>query len=60
MTAKYYTKNKNGKRYLAMSILINGTVFSGHPLRTTWGNTTRIMILIGWIKHKHGLTFCHF
>jgi len=36
---------KNKKLLRLLKAKVFGTVFSGHPSRTTWGNTTRILFL---------------
>lgn len=36
----------DGKRFMFMTGTFNGTVFSGHPTRTTLGNTIRVILYI--------------
>lgn len=40
-----------GKKIRFMSGSIDGTVFSGHPIRTTWGNTLRVIL---YLKYAFG------
>ena len=44
----YKRKNKN----TMMKGKFKGTVYSGHPTRTTFGNTIRLIALIKFLKHK--------
>jgi len=37
-----------------MKALLKGTVFSGHPSRTTWGNTIRILYYNYALAAKYG------
>jgi hypothetical protein len=35
-----------------MKYTIKGTTFSGHPTRTTFGNTMRVLLYAGFVAHK--------
>lgn len=41
----------DGKRKLLASGTLNGTVFSGHPTRTTFGNSVRVYLYTDYIMH---------
>jgi len=34
---------------------LDGTTFSGHPTRTTFGNTVRVMLYIAYVAHRAGI-----
>lgn len=40
-----------GKRRLLASGTLHGTVFSGHPTRTTFGNSVRVYLYTDYIMH---------
>jgi hypothetical protein len=42
----------DGKRKKLLNCIIRGTVFSGHPSRTTLGNTMRVALYFLFILHK--------
>lgn len=44
-----------GKRRRIMSGKINGTVFSGHPTRTTFGNSMRVYLYTKFILYRVGI-----
>jgi len=46
----------NGKRTLIYTVTINGTVFSGHPTRTTLGNSLRVILYNLFMFHLAGIT----
>ena len=48
-------KTFGNHRIEACSTVLNGTVFSGHPTRTTFGNTFRVLVLIKEIARIAGL-----
>jgi hypothetical protein len=50
-----YTKI-DGKRFCMLKGKFNGTVFSGHPTRTTLGNSLRVILYIRFIMWKCGIT----
>jgi len=43
--------NKTTKK-IELRGVVKGTVFSGHPTRTTWGNTLRVLSYIEYIISK--------
>lgn len=47
-------KLKTSKKHYIMKALLKGTVFSGHPSRTTWGNTIRILYYNYALAAKYG------
>lgn len=46
----------NGKRVKQMSGKLHGTVFSGHPTRTTFGNSVRVYLYTDYIMHLANIT----
>jgi hypothetical protein len=48
--------NINGKRFQFIKGKIVGTVFSGHPLRTTFGNSMRVYYYFKFIAHLAGIS----
>lgn len=44
----FYSKINNKRRKI-FSATINGTVISGHPTRTTFGNTLRVIMYYEYI-----------
>jgi hypothetical protein len=51
-----YPFNGNKKAPTLMTGIIDGTVFSGHPLRTTLGNGLRVICYIGFALGYMDLT----
>jgi hypothetical protein len=45
----------NGKRFKFISGVFDGTVFSGHPTRTTLGNSLRVILYILFVLHNAGI-----
>jgi hypothetical protein len=45
-----------GKRKCIISGKFHGTVFSGHPTRTTLGNSLRVILYIKFIMANAGIT----
>lgn len=50
----------NGKRFKFISGVFDGTVFSGHPTRTTLGNSLRVILYILFVLHNARITCSHF
>lgn len=51
-----YKAKKGQKRFeLLFKGKLKGTVFSGHPTRTTWGNTLRVLSYAHFIKDLAGI-----
>jgi hypothetical protein len=45
----------NGFKVPILKGVIKGTVFSGHPTRTTFGNTLRVLCYLYYICQKTGV-----
>lgn len=45
----------NGKRTKFVDGKFSGTVFSGHPTRTTLGNTLRVILYFRFMLHESGV-----
>jgi hypothetical protein len=45
----------NGKRIKICSGTLHGTVYSGHPTRTTFGNSVRVYLYTDYIMHRAGI-----
>jgi len=57
LDAKFESTVKVGKRKVAfLKGTLHGTVFSGHPTRTTFGNSLRVILYKRYIMHKAGIT----
>jgi hypothetical protein len=50
-----YMKDMNGKRFAFLTGKFNGTVFSGHPTRTTLGNSIRVILYLRFVLYKAGI-----
>lgn len=46
----------NGKRIKIMEGELHGTVFSGHPTRTTFGNSLRVYLYTDYICRKANIS----
>jgi len=55
------TSNRSKTKVKYFSAKIKGTTFTGHPTRTTLGNTLRMMFYTLFIAYKAGvpITACH-
>lgn len=45
----------DGRRRKQMSGELHGTVYSGHPTRTTFGNSVRVYLYTDYIMHLAGI-----
>lgn len=52
--AEVYMYEPRGRNKI-LKIRIKGTTFTGHPCRTTWGNTIRMISYILFFYHKLGV-----
>jgi len=55
LSDKAYVIGLDGKTKV-VSVTIQGTVFSGHPTRTTFGNTLRVIFYIRYALYLSGIT----
>ncbi len=46
----------DGKRRKILSGVLHGTVYSGHPTRTTFGNSVRVYLYTDYIMYLAGIT----
>lgn len=54
--AVMYFKWRKGKKTIALGkMTLRGTTFSGHPTKTTLGNTMRQIMYISYVAKKCGL-----
>lgn len=54
---KFVTYMKhNKKKHRLLSGYLNGTVFSGHPTRTTFGNSLRVYLYTDYVMHLSNIT----
>lgn len=51
MTSRFFGKINN-KRSVLLKVIMKGTVFSGHPTRTTLGNTLRVLSYAYFVAHE--------
>lgn len=57
LTSQLEYRTKIGKFFrLLFRLTINGTVTSGHPTRTTFGNTLRVILYYEFIFYELGIT----
>lgn len=57
MKVKYPGVSKKSKLSTVLKAKVHGTVFSGLPGRTTFGNTTRILLLVRFAAERCGFVF---
>jgi len=50
-----YIPDVNQKRRYFGAVFINGTTFSGNPILTTFGNTLRKMLMMGYVLVESGV-----
>lgn len=55
LPAHMWAKDKQGKRFKLLSVIMKGTVFSGHPTRTTLFNTLRVLSYAHFVAYVAGI-----